>query len=486
MKKERNIALAVCAVLAALILLLTSQSSPLYPINLWGDANCLFTVGRVMKDGGVLYRDIYEQKGPLLYLIHALAACLSDTSFWGVYIMEALAMTVALYAAYRLMRLRAGMGFSLGAAAFFGAAFASCTAFIRGDSAEEFCLPLLMAALAIAYAEYGRRAKPMRMKRLFVCGVLAGCIATIKYTLLGAMIGLCAVEGVLALKEGGLLRALKSAGVFLGGMAVPILPWIVYFAANGALSDAYAAYIYNNIFLYSGAAKTWADRLTEWTTLFADNLLWTVPALLGMIALAFDRGETGAVRLCVWAMAIGQFAAIFFAGMVWPYSPLGMAAFAVIGLMQLHRLWGKRAMSPRAKKGLTAAVCAASLVWAYFATPNAFLRGQKLETLAQGRLAAYVEEGASLLQYNHLDDGLYLTTHTVPQEKYFVRLNVHLDEMRSELDRAVREAVPDYVLVGWDELPAEFDRYQLIATDVGYDDSNRLNKMLYLYRRKSE
>lgn len=160
----------------------------------------------------------------------------------------------------------------------------------------------------------------MRMKRLFVCGVLAGCIATIKYTLLGAMIGLCVVEGVLALKEGGLLRALKSAGVFLGGMAVPILPWIVYFAANGALSDAYAAYIYNNIFLYSGAAKTWANRLTEWTTLFADNLLWTVPALLGMIALAFDRGETGAVRLCVWAMAIGQFAAIFFAGMVWPYS----------------------------------------------------------------------------------------------------------------------------------------------------------------------
>ena len=153
--------------------------------------------------------------------------------------------------------------------------------------------------------------------------------------------------------------------------------------------------------------------------------------------------------------------------------------------MQLHRAL-KKAGSLRWRKGLTAAICAAGLAWTYFATPNAFLRGQKLETLAQGRLAAYVEEGASLLQYNHLDDGLYLTTHTVPQEKYFVRLNVHLDEMRSELDRAVREAVPDYVLVGWDELPAEFNRYQLIATDVGYDDSNRLNKMLYLYRRKSE
>ena len=184
-------------------------------------------------------------------------------------------------------------------------------------------------------------------------------------------------------------------------------------------------------------------------------------------------------------MAAFQFATVFLIGRVWAYSLLALAPFFPVGCMQLHRAL-KKAGSLRWRKGLTAAICAAGLAWTYFVTPNAFLRGQKLEALAQGRLAAYVEEGASLLQYNHLDDGLYLTTHTVPQEKYFVRLNVHLDEMRSELDRAVREAVPDYVLVGWDELPAEFDRYQLIATDVGYDDSNRLNKMLYLYRRKSE
>ena len=115
-------------------------------------------------------------------------------------------------------------------------------------------------------------------------------------------------------------------------------------------------------------------------------------------------------------------------GRVWAYSLLALAPFFPVGCMQLHRAL-KKAGSLRWRKGLTAAICAAGLAWTYFATPNAFLRGQKLETLAQGRLAAYVEEGASLLQYNHLDDGLYLTTDTVPQEKYFVRLNVHLDEM---------------------------------------------------------
>ena len=159
-KRERALALACCAAMAALMLLFTSQCSPLYPINVWGDANCLLTVGRVMKRGGVLYRDIYEQKGPLLYLIHAAAACLSDTSFLGVYLMEIPALTAALYAAYRLMRLRAGSAFALGAAAVFGALATTGGSFMRGDSAEEFCLPLLTAALAIAYAEYGRRAKP--------------------------------------------------------------------------------------------------------------------------------------------------------------------------------------------------------------------------------------------------------------------------------------------------------------------------------------
>ena len=107
-RREWACALAVCLALAAVMLLFASQSSPLYPINEWADANCLLTVGRVMRAGGIVYRDIYEQKGPTLYLLHALAACVSDSGFLGVYLMETLSLAAALFAAYRLFRLRAG------------------------------------------------------------------------------------------------------------------------------------------------------------------------------------------------------------------------------------------------------------------------------------------------------------------------------------------------------------------------------------------
>ena len=244
-----------------------------------------------------MYRDIYEQKGPTLYLLHALAACVSDSDFLGVYLLETLSLAAALFAAYRLFRLRAGRAWSLGGASVWGAIVLISPSFCKGDSAEEFCLPLLMAAMAVAYAEYGRRARPMRFAWLAFCGLMAGLIFTIKYTLLGAMLGLCLCEGVLALREGGLRRAFKSAGVFLAGMVVPILLWVIYFAVNGALGDAVTAYLTNNIFLYGDGTLTLAEHVKEIARYMRQNALWVIPAAVGMGILLCDRGETRAVRL---------------------------------------------------------------------------------------------------------------------------------------------------------------------------------------------
>lgn len=489
-RREWGIAGLICLAAAAVLLLLCSQSSPLYPLNIWDDANCLLTVGRVMRSGGVLYRDIYEQKGPTLYLMHALAARISDTSFFGVYVVEVLSLAAALLLAYRLLRRRASMGLALSGAAVFGACALVGAAFSRGDSAEELCLPYLMGALTLVFAEYGQREGPMRPSRLFVCGLLAGVVATIKYTILGLFVGLCLCEGALALSRGGLPRALRSAGVFLAGMLLPVLAWTAYFAANGALADAYTAYIYNNIFLYSDS-YTLLELAKGMAVAFRDNLTWAVPAAAGVGLFCLRREEPLRLRMAVLAMAACSFVVVFFLGRTWPYCPLVLSVFAAVGVLELLRLIqpGLERCAPRARCR-TAIICVASgalsLAMAWGMSPNAYLRGVPLGELAQARLAAYIEPGATLLQYSHLDDGLYLTAGTLPQQKYFVRLNVAYDEMREELDRYLEEAIPDYVFVSWSELPERFNRYQLIAVDAGYDEQNRINKGFYLYRRKNE
>ena len=472
----------ICAAASALYLLLGSMCSPLYPLNIWVDANCLLTVGRVMKEGGVLYRDVYEQKGPLLYLIHMLAAMISDSSFLGVYLFEIVSLTALLVLAQRLIRLWTGDYLACAGALLFGACVLVSRSFARGDSAEEFCLPFLMAALYMVCAHGKQSEAALPGRTMFLLGLLAGCVAAIKYTALGLFIGLCAAQGVFLLLRRNVRGVLVNAGVFLAGMILPILPFVAYFAAHGALRDAFTAYIYNNIFLYRAAARSVDVIVMDIGIAGWCNASWSVLAAAGALLLAADRLTSRFARLAVLLGALFAGAAVFLPGAIYPYYPLVLCVFAPVALAMLL---GKVRHAQKAGWGIVLIAACCSLAAVMQCSPNAFLRGVRLEDTAQGRLAAQMEPSASLLQYSHLDDGLYLVHGVLPEEKYFVRLNVAYQEMRSALDEAVREGRPDYVLVSWRELPREFERYTLVAVEMGYDDDMG-QKPLYLYKRNDQ
>ena len=85
--------------------MICSKSSFLYPLNVWVDANCFFTMGKAMFNGKVLYLDLFDQKGPLLFFIYGLASLISYKTFLGVFILEVISFTIFLYYAYKLIRM---------------------------------------------------------------------------------------------------------------------------------------------------------------------------------------------------------------------------------------------------------------------------------------------------------------------------------------------------------------------------------------------
>ena len=103
MKKAFPALLALlCACLA---LRVATSSSPLYATNFWTDTNIYFTIGRGMTRGLMPYRDLFDHKGPLLFILYALGAAISDTSFIGVFALEALSLAAAVYAGWRTITL---------------------------------------------------------------------------------------------------------------------------------------------------------------------------------------------------------------------------------------------------------------------------------------------------------------------------------------------------------------------------------------------
>ena len=223
---------------SAAVLTVCSKNSFLYPMNDWVDVNCFFTVGRGITHGLVPYRDLYDQKGPLLYFVYALAALISEHSFLGVFVIEALLFSLFLYLGGRTAELLSEKpgAFWLTTAGL-GIGIPLSPAFSHGGSAEEFFLPAFAGALYIVLKAMHER-RPLTRRQSALLGVLAAAALWTKYTFCGLFAGLAAavliwysVDRMWKALPGTILWALAGAVA----ISTPVLLWYVFRGAFGPL-----------------------------------------------------------------------------------------------------------------------------------------------------------------------------------------------------------------------------------------------------------
>ena len=442
-----------------------SKSSPIYPFNDWLDANCFMTVGKSMLHGLVPYRDLYEQKGPLLYMLHAAAALVSDTSFIGVFFLEVLAATAFLFLSYRTVELfRQGM--SLLWLPLIAAVAYSTTSFCHGDSAEELCLPLLAYGIYCGVKAITEKRLPNRRECILV-GITSACVLWTKFTMLGFYLGWFAAFFLLALKRRELPALVRMLGQILLGVVITSIPVIGYFALNGALSDLFTVYFYNNLFLYSsaGAARPFYVAFLNLAGglqhLVHTNRLPRIFLIIAMVGLIKSRrfSEGLFVVLC-W---VGLLLLVYIGGRRYTYYSL---IFSVFAPMAIPAFWGIQQGLTRLSGGRKAwkiMAVAASLLFAFAMCDNTYLLKYKKSDMPQYQFAQIIrqKENPTLLNWGYLDGGFYTTADIVPNCRYFCLLNIPLEEMTTELHRYLEEGLADFV-VTQDEL-LEANNYVLVA-----------------------
>ena len=92
-----------CFLLAFILLLLCSKCSFLYPFNGWDDFNSFYTLASSWANGLIPYRDLFEQKGPLLYLIFMIGYFISPGKFTGMFILEIIFFGLVLYVSSKII-----------------------------------------------------------------------------------------------------------------------------------------------------------------------------------------------------------------------------------------------------------------------------------------------------------------------------------------------------------------------------------------------
>lgn len=475
----------LCALCACAALAVGSTSSPLYATNFWTDTNIYFTIGRGMTRGLAPYRDLFDHKGPLLYLLYALGACVDGSGFLGVFLLEAASLTAALYIGWRTACLWGEGRAALLAIPVLAGVTVCCRAFTQGGSAEEFCLPALALGLyASLRVLLGRTARGGFLHA--AVGAAAGWVFLIKFTDCGLFIGLGLCLMLDALCTDGVRRAAACALAMAGGLAAMCAPVLGVMAAMGALSDCVDVYIAQNLFDYGGPAMGLTEHiynaLAYLRTQSAANPAVAALAALGC-AWGFACGirqRRAALALCVPVSAGLLLLFCYWGEMAHPYYALVFAALCPVGLAPLGALAGR--LGRRAQAALTG-VCCAALIPACMAMCAAVpLMDVAREDMPQTVFAEIMagEDEATLLDITSLDQGFYLAAGITPSCRYFADNNLNTREKREAIDGYLAQGRTLFVVTRYAD-PGE--HYERIAEATGVFDLNDV-RTYTLYRRR--
>ncbi len=484
----------VAAFLSALIVLgICSKSSPLYPLNDWVDSNCYLTVGKSMFHGIVPYRDLLEQKGPLLYMLHAGAALISDTSFIGVFLLEVLAGTWFLCLCWKIIALYEKNPSVLWLPVIATAVYTSI-AFCHGDSAEEFCLPLIASGvyqgISLIQAQpssgggQNSSNSPHHGVTSFWIGVTSACVLWIKFSMLGFYLGWFAAIALIWLHDKRTKQLLTMILQIIAGVMAVSTPIVLYFGINSALQDLFQVYFYDNLFSYTvseaeggGAVNNFYGAIRH---MIDTNFLGTCLFVLGCVFLGKDkRYKELALILLSW---IGLVILVYGGGRRYTYYSLILSSYGAIGIPALGRLSELFSAFLR-KKGLhhwaTAVLLLGCCFLSYKESGNTYLLSYSKADMPQYQFAKIIQtkENPTLLNYGFLDGGFYTAADVIPTCKAFCKLNIPLPEIMESQNYFVNEGLVDFVVTRGKELDSA--RYKIVATAVFPFEGHTFTYYLY-------
>lgn len=237
------------------------------------DTNVYKYVGQTIRDGGMPYRDVFDHKGPLLYVMQAAAGAIN--AYRGEWILEVGAITISVFAIYcfaRRLKCKPIQAF-LATVAVFTPFYLFYTTNDGGHVGGCCCLyamPLVTISLNIflKYLQTGE----IKSLTVLLCGILCGAALMIRPNLAAAWVAFGIIILVKCIKEKKIRDLVRFIIFFMLGVLAVIIPLVIWLAVNGALADCIEQFIEYNL-VYSGERGSLAAKMDVFFYLFAQPVL---------------------------------------------------------------------------------------------------------------------------------------------------------------------------------------------------------------------
>ncbi len=273
MEKERNglkrlltsrtmITVLICALVSFVCITINSKNSFLYKLQDCDDAQCFMTIARCMRRGDILYKDIYEHKGIVLYFLYLIGNIISTSSFIGVYFIELLSFFVFVLFLIKTLRLFCKSDFANYCfAALIAIRATSVVEFRAGGQCEEFVLPLFAISLYLAFSQCLSLKKRDMTAYSIIIGLCFSAVFWMKYTLTGLYVGFALSVLLIGIINKDVKYILKNGLFFVLGALMGTIPVMLYFGVNKAIPDLWEVYFYTMLFKYGKSRSLGATKI---------------------------------------------------------------------------------------------------------------------------------------------------------------------------------------------------------------------------------
>lgn len=218
------------------------DTSPMYKNIISDIDSSVFQVmGKGLLENKILYKDLFDHKGPIVYIINALAFLISNK--YGLFIMEIIIAYVGTIFIYKTSRIILGKDLSMITSIIY--VLISYKYFYGGNFTEEYAITFI--SIAMYYIIRILHIKEDKKLNWIMIGITFAITFLIKptYCTIWAVFGI--VQFICSIYDKKIKELIKAVGYMLAGILIISIPIIIYLLANGAWDTFIDAYFLMNI-----------------------------------------------------------------------------------------------------------------------------------------------------------------------------------------------------------------------------------------------
>lgn len=425
--------LPILIIFGILILFIFSKNSWLYTTNDSADINSFMTMGNAWIHGKLPFKDIYEQKGPITYLVYAIAIK-SGLWFRGIWILEAISLSSSLYILSKIFKLlETDRITSISAYLIYILASVSGPLSDKGGGVEELSLAFVTYSIYLL-VKFDKKIEITTNEYIFAA-IGFSIMFWVKYTMtLSYIIMVAALYSYWFIKRDG-KKIIKNLTIQVTVFAIISAVIIGYFALNNGVEALFKVYFIDNITIYDLPFGKGIHRITEKINKLSASFPFILIPVIGAIQSLRKQHLNKYTIGLIWLLVLLN----YFLFHLWYYA-LILLPVVVVMYAASDKKWYINLI-------FVAAIAGFTITKSPKIDQNRFTNYQSVGQ----RIMKVTHGSGDVVQLGMLDTGIFNLTDTTPHTKYF-----HLNNIPISL-------LPDLINDPVNQLKTHHTKYAIIC-----------------------